>query len=278
VNGPRVVLVLSGGGAKAAAHLGAARALYQAGIRPVHLVGTSMGGVIAAALATGADPAAILASFSAVKESDVLHPERLQLFKGIWARALLKSEPLRATIARLIPATTFQELVIPCTITATEVQTGREVAFGAGGEDAPLHDVLLGACALPPYFAAARVNGRDFYDGGLRAVVPLRQAEGIDCDLVIAIHVGPGFDEQGTAVIVPPPLVAAADTAIGWLMAGNAELMRERWAANPGLPPLIWLRPISDRAATFAMDRIPEYADAGFSAMQTALTSLQEDA
>jgi len=77
---------------------------------------------------------------------------------------------------------------------------------------------------------------------------------------------------------VPPPLVAAADTAIGWLMAGNAELMRERWAANPGLPPLIWLRPISDRAATFAMERIPEYANAGFSAMQTALASLQEDA
>jgi predicted acylesterase/phospholipase RssA len=278
VNGPRVVLVLSGGGAKAAAHLGAARALYQAGIRPVHIIGTSMGSVIAAALATGDDPAAILARFSAVKERDVLQLARLQLFKGIWARALLKSGPLRKAIVQMVPATTFQELAIPCTVTAIEVQTGREVAFGAGGEDAPLHDVLLGACALPPYFAAARVNGRDFYDGGLSAVVPLRQAERIDCDLVIAIHVGPGFDEQGTAVIVPPPLVAAVDTAIGWLMAGNAELMRERWASNPGLPPLIWLRPISDRAATFAMERISEYADAGYTTMQNALTSLQGDA
>jgi NTE family protein len=278
VNGPRVVLVLSGGGAKAAAHLGAARALYEAGIRPVHIIGTSMGAVIAAALAMGDEPDAILARFRAVQQRDVLQPERLQLFKGIWARALLKSEPLRDTINGMIAATTFQELVIPFTVTATEVKTGREVAFGSGGEDAPLHDVLLGACALPPYFAPAGVNGRDFYDGGLRAVVPLRQAEGLDCDFVIAIHVGPGFDEQGVSVQVPPPLVAAADTAIGWLMAGNAELMRERWDANPGLPPLIWLRPTSDRSATFAMERIPEYADAGYAAMQTALTSLQEDA
>jgi NTE family protein len=278
VKGTRVVLVLSGGGAKAAAHLGAARALYEAGIKPVHIIGTSMGGVIAAALAMGDEPDAILARFRAVQQRDVLQPERVQLFKGIWARALFKSAPFRDTIVRMIPATTFRELGIPCTVTATEVQTGREVAFGAGGEDAPLHDVLLGACALPPYFAPARVNGRDFYDGGLRAVVPLRQAEGLDCDFVIAIHVGPGFDEQGVSVQVPPPLVAAADTAIGWLMAGNAELMRERWDTNPGLPPLVWLRPISDRSATFAMERIPEYANAGYAAMQTALTSLQEDA
>lgn len=278
MNGPRVVLVLSGGGAKAAAHLGAARALYEAGIRPTHIVGTSMGGVIAVALATGEEPATILERFASVKEHEVLAPERLQLFKGIWARALLKTEPMRDAIARILSVRRFDELVIPCTVTATEVKTGREVAFGSNGEDAPVLDVLVATCALPPYFAAATVNGREFYDGGLRAVVPLRQARSIDCDFVVAIHVGPGFDEQGTPVQVPPPFVAASDTAIGWLMAGSTELMREHWELDPGAPPLIWLRPISDRAATFAMDKIPEYAAAGYSSMQQALTDLQEGA
>ncbi|MES2124333.1 MAG: patatin-like phospholipase family protein [Gemmatimonadota bacterium] len=277
MNEIRVVLVLSGGGAKAAAHLGAARALQEAGITPVHIVGTSMGSVIAAALATGEAPDAILKRFSAVQNADVVAPERLQLFKGIWARALLKTAPLRDTIARLLPARRFSDLVIPCTITATEVQSGREVAFGSGGEDAPLHEVLLASCALPPYFAPVAVNGREFYDGGLRAVVPLRQARSLDCDVVIAIHVGPGFDEQGTPVQVPPPLVAAADTAIGWLMAGSTELMRELWEQDPGAPPLIWLRPISDRAATFAVERIPEYAAAGYNSMRQALAELQEE-
>lgn len=278
MNGPRVVLVLSGGGAKAAAHLGAARALHEAGIQPTHIVGTSMGGVIAVALATGEDPTAILERFASVKESEVIAPDRLQLFKGIWARALFKSDPMRAAIARLIAVERFSELATPCTVTATEVKSGREVAFGSGGEDAPILDVLVATCALPPYFAAAPVNGRDFYDGGLRAVVPLRQARGIDCDFVVAIHVGPGFDELGTPVQVPPPFVAATDTAMGWLMAGSTELMRELWELDLGAPPLIWLRPISDRAATFAMDKIPAYAEAGYTSMQKALADLQEDA
>lgn len=237
-----------------------------------------MGGVIAVALAAGDDPAVILERFASVKESEVIVPDRLQLFKGIWARALLKSAPMRTAIARLILVQRFGQLAIPCTVTATEVKTGREVAFGHNGEDAPILDVLAATCALPPYFAAAPVNGRLFYDGGLRAVVPLRQARGIDCDLVIAIHVGPAFDEQGTPVQVPPPFVAASDTAMGWLMAGSTELMREHWELDPGAPPLIWLRPITDRAATFAMDRIPEYAEAGYQSMRRALTDLQEDA
>ncbi|MES2304672.1 MAG: patatin-like phospholipase family protein [Gemmatimonadota bacterium] len=278
MNAPRVVLVLSGGGAKAAAHLGAARALYEAGIRPVHFVGTSMGGVIAVALASGEEPAAILDRFARVKQHDVIAPERLQLFKGIWARALLKTGPLREAIRRIIPVQRFAELTTPVTVTATEVKSGREVAFGTGGEDAPILDVLVATCALPPYFAAAPVNGREFYDGGLRAVVPLRQARSIACDFVIAIHVGPAFDEQGAPVQVPPPFVAAADTAIGWLMAGSTELMREHWELDPGAPPLIWLRPISDRAATFAMEKIPEYAEAGYLSMQKALADLQEGA
>lgn len=270
--------MLSGGGAKAAAHIGAARALYEAGIRPIHFVGTSMGAVIAVALASGEDPAVILERFASVKQSEVIAPERMQLFKGIWARALLKTGPLREAIRRIIPVQRFAELATPVTVTATEVKTGKEVAFGAGGEDAPVLDVLVATCALPPYFAAAPVNGRGFYDGGLRAVVPLRQARDIECDFVVAIHVGPAFDEQGAPVQVPPPFVAAADTAIGWLMAGTTELMREHWELDPGAPPLIWLRPISDRAATFAMEKIPEYAEAGYTSMQKALVDLQEDA
>ena len=52
----RVVLVLSGGGAKAAAHLGAVRALRASGVVPTRYVGTSMGAVIATGLAAGLSP------------------------------------------------------------------------------------------------------------------------------------------------------------------------------------------------------------------------------
>lgn len=272
---PRVVMVLGGGGAKTAAHLGAARALREAGITPIHWIGTSMGGVMAAALASGEAPEAILERVAAIRRSDVLRTSWTGLVRGIWSPALMKPEPIRRLIERLVRVRSFAALATPCTVTAVEVQTGKEIAFGTGGEDAPLIDVLAAACALPPYFPPARVNGRTFYDGGLRSPVPIGQAVGIDCSFVVAIHTAPGFDETGKALEVPPPLIAATDTAIGWLMAGSVELQRERWDLTPGRPPLIWLRPTSDRSAMFAASRTAQYATDGYRAMKQVLEEMK---
>lgn len=274
MTGPRVVVVMGGGGAKAAAHLGAAIALREAGLAPVHWVGTSMGSVVAAALAGGADPAALLARFGGIDRGDVLRREPWAVVKGFWAPAVFRSDALRKVVETLVAPRRFADLPVPCTVTAVERETGRTVRFGAGGEDAPLIDALMASCALPPYFRAATVNGREFYDGGIRAPLPLPVAETIACDLVIAIDVGPGLDETGEPVERPPPLLAAADTAIGWLMAGTTALLRERWDAQPGLPPLLWLRPVSDRGATFAVERVGEYGRAGERTMRDALRSL----
>ena len=127
-------MVLSGGGAKAAAHIGAARALRDAGIVPVHWVATSMGSPVAAMLASGEDPDRVLERFLAVKRSDVLVTRRLVAFRGIWARSIFKPEPLCETITRLVRPRSFADLATPLTVTAVEVMTGVEVAFGAGGE------------------------------------------------------------------------------------------------------------------------------------------------
>ena len=93
--------------------------------------------------------------------------------------------------------------------------------------------------------------------------------------MVIAIHTAPGFDETGPNVEMPPPLLAAADTAIGWLMAGTVDLQRERWDLAGGRPRLVWLRPTSDRGAMFAADRTARYADLGYRAMLQALEEMK---
>jgi NTE family protein len=270
----QVVMVLGGGGAKTAAHVGAARALRDAGITPVRWIGTSMGAVMAAALAAGETPEALLERVTAVRRADVLHNDWGGLLRGIWAPAILRPEPVRRLIESLVPARTFAALPTPCTVTAVDIVSGAEVAFGAGGEEAPLIDALAAACALPPYFPPVEVNGRRFYDGGIRAPVPIDHAAGIECSAVIAIDTAPGFDEHGERVEVPPPLIAAADTAMGWLMAGTVALQRERWAAIPGRPPLIWLRPVTDRGAMFAAERTAAYADAGYREMTKVLEEM----
>jgi predicted acylesterase/phospholipase RssA len=255
-----------------------AQALQEAGIAPVRWIGTSLGSVTAAGLASGESPDELLRRFAAFKESEVLVRERAVLIRGVWSPALIKSAPFRAALEKLLPARKFADLVTPCTVTAVERETGQEVRFGDGGEAAPLITALCASCALPPYFRPVMVNGREFYDGGLRGPMPLAAAAEITrhdgLDMVIAVNVGPGFDEVGPPLQVPPPLVAATDTAMGWLMAGTTQLLRERWERTPGLPPLLWLRPVSDRGATFAMERMPEYARAGHRAMRTALEQL----
>lgn len=271
---PRVAVVLGGGGAKAAAHLGAAVALADAGIVPSHWIGTSVGSVVAVAMAGGADPAELLESFGKLKSRDVLRRVPLAAIRGLWTPAIFRSDTFRRALERLVTPRRFSDLRAECTITAVEHQTGREVAFGSGGEDAPVLDALAAACALPPWFRPVRVNGRDFIDGGMRAPLPLAQAEHLEVDLVIAIDVGPGFDEIGEPVHRAPPLLTAADTAIGWLMAGSTALLKERWDLKKNLPALLWVRPVNDRGATFAMERIPEYGRAGERAMRTALEEL----
>jgi NTE family protein len=211
----------------------------------------------------------------AIRRSDVLRTHWAGLLRGIWSPAVMHPEPVRRLIERLVPARSFAALATPCTVTAVEVQTGKEVAFGVGGEDAPLIDVLAATCALPPYFPPAPVNGRTFYDGGLRAAVPIGQAVGIDCSFVVAIHTAPGFDETGKSLEVPPPLIAATDTAMGWLMAGSVDLQRERWDLTPGRPPLIWLRPTSDRGAMFVASRTAQYAEDGYRAMTQVLEEMK---
>lgn len=271
MTGERVVVVLGGGGAKCAAHLGAARALAEAGIKPVRWIGTSLGSVLAAALAAGENPDEILARFLSVRREDVLVPVRFAALRGLWNRGLLQPSALHRTVANLLSARSFDALQTPCSITAVDADTGEEVVFGEGGVDAPLLDALAASYALPPYFPPFLLGGRRFYDGGLRGVVPLTVAATVPCDRVIAIDVGPGFDESGPAVQLPPPLIQATDAAQGWLMAGTTELLRERWRLRANLPPLMWVRPVCDRGATFAMERAATWAEQGYTEMRKAI-------
>src|SRR5262245_3822652 len=125
-----VVLVLSGGGAKASAHVGAYRALEEAGLTPSHLVGTSMGGVFAALFASGLSARDALDRIGSVGEKEIVQAETFAFVKGLWARSLLRQEPFRRSLERMVPARRFEDLSIPLTVTATALDTGELVLFG----------------------------------------------------------------------------------------------------------------------------------------------------
>ncbi|MEO8449971.1 MAG: patatin-like phospholipase family protein [Gemmatimonadota bacterium] len=268
----RITAVLSGGGAKAAAHLGALAALAAEGIVPTRYVGTSMGAVIGAGLASGLSSDQVTVRMRGVRREDVAVLDRTAFVKGLFAQSVFRGPLLRQTLTRLLPVRSFRDLVLPLSVTTADLDTGELVVFGAGGEDAPLADVLYASCALPVLYPHAELNGRRLADGGLRGVVAFEVAARFEADLVVAIDVGPGFGMGADRELKPPPaLVRAHNDAISALMADNTRLGLALWRATAGRPPLLYIRPAVRRGETFAVDQIDAYIGAGRVAAQEAL-------
>lgn len=270
-------LVLSGGGAKTAAHLGACRALKEAGFEPAWYVATSMGAVVAAGMASGVGNDELLDRMAEVGPRSVVR-DPLTTVAGLFLRSLLKPIPLRKAIEALVPARRFSDLSVPLTVTAVDLDTGELVLFGSGATTAPLIDALCASCALPFYYPPVLLNGRRFGDGGLRGVLPLEPAAGLEVELVLAVDVGPGFDTAASAELPRvPPLVRAHDDAVGILMATNTESQLGLWRADRTRPPLVYVRPRVERNSTFRVDRVREYATEGRRATREALDQWRSD-
>jgi NTE family protein len=266
-----VTVVLSGGGAKAAAHIGAVRALVEAGMTPARFVATSMGAVIAAGLANGIPGDELLDRLTEVGARGISR-DPLALLRGLFARSLMRPAPFRRALEALVPARRFADLQIPLTVSVTDLDSGELLLYGAGGRDAPLRDVLAATTALPLYYPPVRLDGRRCGDGGLRGVLPLEAAAHLGNEPIVAVDVGPGFEASVEAAPpAGPPLVRAHDEAVGTLMAAHTQEQLARWRAEAGRPPLTYVRPTIERYATFRVERMREYAEQGYRATREAI-------
>ncbi len=271
----RVVAVLSGGSAKSVAHVGALRALEEWGLVPGHYVGTSMGAVIAACYACGLSYEDVLVRISHVTRKDVARLSPLGLL-GAFSPALLRGDPLRQTIATLVPARRFSELKTPLTVTATDVASGQLVLFGTGGwSEVGLVDALYASCALPVFYPPAKIDGRDFVDGGLRAVLPLDTVEQFDPDLIFAVNVGPVLEKSPAEDTFLPAMVRAHDATTRILMAEQIAETIERW--RHGRVPLILVEPEVD-PGSFSVGKAFSHVEEGYRSAYRELAKWSEGA
>jgi NTE family protein len=270
-----VLLLLSGGGAKAAAHIGVARALAEQGMRPARIIGTSMGAVMGACLGAALPPGDILHRLHQVGSKGIVR-SLLAPWGGLWLEGLLRSDALHAALSELVPARSFDQLGVPLTVTATDLDSGELVLLGASGEPVPLVDALHASCALPVFYPPVVLGRRRLGDGGLRGVVPFEAAREAAADLVIAVDVGPGFDVPvGPPPVRYPALVARHNDATGILMAANTAAHLALWRSERARPPLLYVRPQVERNATFRVERVEAYADEGYRAARAALAGWQ---
>jgi NTE family protein len=277
----RVVAVFGGGGAKALAHVGAWRALTEAGLRPEAVVGTSMGAVIGAALAAGRSHESLEEQAAELVRAHFTIPNPAAVVAGLLVDGLFLEAPLRAMVERIVPAERFEDLALPFLSTMVDVASGKLVLCGSHDLSArhpeitdgfPLRLALAASCALPVYFPPVLIFGRQYAEGGLRAVLPIEAARLFRPDLVVAVHVGPGFDDirspEGGNVPIPP-LVRAHGEAMRIMMAEQTDRAIAGWPADG--PRLVVVRAVHETEATFAGSSARRYIDAGYESTKRAL-------
>jgi len=207
---PRIGLVLNGGGALGLAHIGAIKWLEEHHI-PVDVVaGTSMGGLVGGAYATGETPAQIHDLVAGIdwdqmladatpypdlsyrrKEDVTDYPIDVQfgVKKGLVGRGGYKAgQQIQFLLDKIaLPyseVTDFNNLPIPFGCVATDLVSGNPHVFRTGSLGLALRSTM----SLPGVFAPIRTKDAIYADGGLLDNLPVDVARQMGADITIAIY------------------------------------------------------------------------------------------
>lgn len=192
-----IAFVLSGGGSRGALEVGALRALFEAGIRPEMLVGSSVGALNATGIA--AEPT--LAGVKRLEQAWLL-AHSSDIFPGNWITegwrfvtrqdSLYPSDGLRKFAAEsLAPGvTTYGDIRrVKLYVTAANLNTASLYVYG-DDPSAKLVDAAVTSAALPPVFPPVRYNGYQYVDGGAVANVPITVAIDRGATEIYALNLG----------------------------------------------------------------------------------------
>lgn len=188
----KVTIVLSGGGLRGMAHVGALKAIRALDI-PVHeYIGTSMGSLVCALAAGGMDIEGMERLALDLKSEDILDLRLLHFIrKRLRARSFYEGKRLHRYIERVLPIDSFKLLDKPLLVNAVELSRGEEVYWGTEeADDIPVHEAVYGSCALPGVFPPLKMNGIHYIDGGILTNLPVRMARQRGADLIIAVNLG----------------------------------------------------------------------------------------
>ncbi len=175
----KVGLVLSGGGFKGVAHIGAIQAIEEAGIQPEYISGTSAGALVGALYAGKYSTEEIKNLFT---KTPLLKFNRFTRKKA----GFLDSEKFHDDFESYFPKNSFEALPKKLFITATNLVEGTVKVFDKGELIKP----LLASAAFPGVFSPVMIDQELYADGGILdnfPIAPLRKK----CDFIIGIDVSP---------------------------------------------------------------------------------------
>jgi NTE family protein len=172
-------LVLSGGGTRGFAHLGVIAALYEKGIRPDVISGTSVGAIVGAFIAGGKTPEEILKIF---KKGWFFKYTNLH----IPVDGMLKLNGLQEVIQKEISYQTIEDLPMPFFISVSNLNSGKVEYKNSG----PLGKTVLASSSIPVLFSPVELDGQKYVDGGLVDNIPVEPIKN-DCEHIVAVNISP---------------------------------------------------------------------------------------
>lgn len=282
---PRIGLVLSGGGARGAAHIGVLKVLEELNV-PIHAIaGTSMGAVVGGLYASGLRATEVEALMRSVnwqeafndrparedlnfrrKEEDrnflVRLPLGLRAREFLLPRGLIQGQQLSSTLRELtLPVAgidDFDQLPTPFRALATDLETGDGVVLSEGD----LATAMRASLSAPGVFTPVEYEGRLLVDGGLAENLPIDVAREMGVDVLIVVDAGfPLLTRDRLSTV---PIISNQMLAI--LIRRNSAEQRESLG-----PRDVLIDPDLGEASSFDFSRLERSINAGeVSARQSA--------
>ena len=213
----KVGLVLSGGGAKGLAHIGALKVIEEAGVKIDYIGGTSMGAIVGGLYASGYSADQLDSIFRKTDFADLIEDNLPRGAKSFYEKEASEKYaltlPFNDFIVSFPPAYSggqniynelvrvlyhvkdvndFSKLSIPFLCIATDVETGEEVLLDRGY----LPGAIMASGTLPSLFEPATMGDRVLIDGGVVNNYPVEEVKKMGADVIIGVDVQQGLRDR----------------------------------------------------------------------------------
>lgn len=275
---PRVAVVLAGGGAKGAAHIGVLKALEEMHIPVDIITGTSMGAYVGGLYATGMSADEIESFIYSVdwnsgyrdrvdrsqrRVRDKEYEDRYQITTDLGLRFGEVRAPtgvvqgqnmlrvLRETTGNLGRFESFDELAIPYRSVATDILELDEVVIGNGY----LVDAMMASMSVPGALPPYKLNGHMLVDGGVVNNMPVDVARAMGADVVIAVDISTDYKTEDDFT----GLFTVADQLSNYLVRRSTQQQVETLQEHD-----VYIRPNVGQMETVEFDKMPRAFQSGY--------------
>lgn len=244
-NGERdpIGLVLTGGSARACAHIGVLKYLDEIGVKPDFIVSNSMGSIIGMLYAAGVSPEQI-EEMLAIGDISSYFSLTLPTDGGF-----LSADGFKALIDYIVGNDfRLEDTDIPVMVVCDDLVTKREVRITEGA----FSDILIGSFALPVYFSPYKYRGHLLIDGGVISLAPIDAAY----DYTDTVILSTAFYDADTVNLINPVTILNSSFDIGKRQNASSDLKK--------YSSLIWIRNDVEKFSFMAFSSSTEMSQIGY--------------